>query len=65
MMKHLKSLVTYYTKGIFAASGLLFLMNLPNFNLINIIEQSFIFGVGIALLIHALEDVYRNPGKIK
>jgi len=58
-MKHLKSLAKYYTKGIFAASGLLFLMNLPNFNLIGIIEQSFIFGVGIALLIYALEDAYK------
>jgi hypothetical protein len=58
-MKPLKSVVSYYTKGIFVASGLLFLMNLPKFNLIGIIEQSFIFGIGIALLIHALEDAYK------
>jgi len=58
-MKPFKSVVSYYTKGIFVASGLLFLMNLPKFNLIGIIEQSFIFGIGIALLIHALEDAYK------
>jgi len=59
MIKPLKSVVSYYTKGIFVASGLLFLMNLPEVNLINIFEQSFIFGVGMALLIFALEDAYK------
>ncbi len=60
MIKPLKSVVKYYTKGIFVASGLLFLMNLPEFNLIGIIEQSFIFGIGVALLIHAFEDVFKT-----
>ena len=59
MMKPLKSVVIYYTKGFFTASGLLLLMNLPELNLIGIIEQSFIFGIGLALLIHALEDLYK------
>ena len=59
MMRPLKSVVKYYTKGIFVASGLLFLMNLPKFNLIGIIEQSFIFGIGVALLIHAFEDIFK------
>ena len=59
MIKPWKSVVKYYTKGIFVASGLLFLMNLPEFNLIGIIEQSFIFGIGVALLIHAFEDVFK------
>ena len=59
MMKPLKSVVSYYTKGFFTASGLLFLMNLPEINLIVIIEESFIFGIGMALLIHALEDFYK------
>jgi hypothetical protein len=58
-MKPLKSVVSYYTKGIFVASGLLFLMNLPDFNPMIIIEQSFVFGIGMALLIHALEDFYK------
>jgi hypothetical protein len=58
-MRPLKSVAKYYTKGIFVASGLLFLMNLPEFNLIGIIEQSFIFGIGVALLIHAFEDVFK------
>jgi hypothetical protein len=34
-------------------------MNLPEFNLIGIIEQSFIFGIGVALLIHAFEDIFK------
>jgi hypothetical protein len=59
MIKPLKSILSYYTKGFFTASGLLLLMNLPNVNLINIFEQSFIFGVGMALLIHAFEDVFK------
>ncbi len=52
MIKPLKSVF-------FSASGLLFLMNLPNVNLLNIIEQAFIFGLGMALLIHAFEDVFK------
>ena len=59
MIKPLKSVLTYYTKGFFTASGLLFLMNLPNVNLMNIFEQSFILGLGLALLIHAFEDVFK------
>lgn len=59
MIKPLKSVFIYYIKGFFSASGLLFLMNLPNVNLLNIIEQAFIFGLGMALLIHAFEDVFK------
>lgn len=59
MMKPLKYVAIYYTKGFFTASGLLLLMNLPELNLIGIIEQSFVFGIGLALLIHALEDLYK------
>lgn len=59
MIKPLKSVLTYYTKGFFTASGSLFLMNLPNVNLMNIFEQSFILGLGLALLIHAFEDVFK------
>jgi hypothetical protein len=58
-MKPLKSVAKYYSKGFFLAYGLLAVMNLPNVNLINIFEQSFIFGVGMALLIHAFEDVFK------
>lgn len=58
MMRPLKSVVKYYTKGFLLAYGLLALSNLE-FNTIRIIEQSFIFGIGIALLIYAVEDSYK------
>ena len=59
MMKPLKSVVSYYTKGFFTATVLLTLMNLSDFNLIGIIQQSLMLGIGMALLIHALEDAYK------
>ena len=58
MMKPLKSVAKYYSKGFFLAFGLLGLVNLE-FNTMRIIEQSLIFGIGVALLIHALEDFYK------
>ncbi len=58
MMKPLKSVAKYYSKGFFLAYGLLALVNLE-FNTMRIIEQSLIFGIGVALLIHALEDFYK------
>jgi hypothetical protein len=57
-MKPLKSVAKYYSKGFFLAYGLLALVNLE-FNTMRIIEQSLIFGIGVALLIHALEDFYK------
>ena len=59
MMKPLKYVAIYYTKGFFTAAGLLILMNLPEFNLIGIIQQSLMFGIGVALLIHAIEDAHK------
>jgi hypothetical protein len=58
-MKPLKSVVIYYTKGFFTASGLLILMNLPEFNLVGIIQQSLMLGIGLALLINALEEAHK------
>ena len=58
MMRPLKSVAKYYSKGFFLAYGLLALVNLE-FNTMRIIEQSLIFGIGVALLIHALEDFYK------
>lgn len=59
MMRPLKSVAKYYSKGFFLAYGLLALVNLE-FNTMRIIEQSLIFGIGVALLIYALEDFYKT-----
>lgn len=59
MMRPLKSVVKYYSKGFFLAYGLLALMGLPDFNFSTLVEQSLIFGIGMALLIHAFEDVFK------
>ena len=59
MMRPLKSVVKYYSKGFFLAYGLLALMSLPDFNFSTLVEQSLIFGIGMALLIHAFEDVFK------
>jgi hypothetical protein len=58
-MRPLKSVAKYYSKGFFLAYGLLALVNLE-FNTMRIIEQSLIFGIGVALLIYALEDFYKT-----
>jgi hypothetical protein len=58
-MRPLKSVVKYYSKGFFLAYGLLALMSLPDFNFSTLFEQSLIFGIGMALLIHAFEDVFK------
>ena len=60
MMRSLKSVVKYYSKGFFLAYGLLVVMSLPEFNFSTLVEQSLIFGIGIALLIYALEDFYKT-----
>ncbi len=59
MIRPLKSVVKYYSKGFFLAYGLLALMSLPDFNFSTLVEQSLIFGIGMALLIHAFEDLYK------
>jgi hypothetical protein len=58
-MKPLKSVAKYYSKGFFLAYGLLAVMSLPDFNFSTLLEQSLIFGIGMALLIHAFEDLYK------
>ena len=60
MMRPLKSVAKYYSKGFFFAYGLLAVMSLPEFNFSTLVEQSLIFGIGMALLIHALEDFYKT-----
>ena len=59
MMRPLKSVVKYYSKGFFLAYGLLAVINLPEFNFSTLLEQSLMFGIGMALLIHAFEDVFK------
>lgn len=57
MIKPLKSLIKYYIKGFFIATGLLLFMNIPEINPVNIFKHSLIFAIGIALLIKAIEDI--------
>ena len=59
MIKPLKSVAKYYSKGFFLAYGLLAVMSLPDFNFSTLLEQSLIFGIGMALLIHSFEDLYK------
>lgn len=60
MIKPLKIVAKYYSKGFFLAYGLLALMSLPDFNFSTLVEQSLVFGIGMALLIYALEDFYKT-----
>jgi len=60
MMRPLKSVAKYYSKGFFLAYGLLALMNLPEFNFSTLLEQSIVAAIGFALLIHAFEDFYKT-----
>jgi hypothetical protein len=60
MMRPLKSVAKYYSKGFFLAYGLLSVINLPEFDFSTLVEQSLIFGIGMALLIHAFEDLYKT-----
>lgn len=60
MMKPLKSVVKYYSKGFFLAYGLLTIMSLPEFNFSTLLEQSIVAAIGFALLIHAFEDFYKT-----
>jgi len=60
MMRPLKSVAKYYSKGFFLAYGLLAIINLPEFNFSTLLEQSLMFGIGMALLIHGFEDFYKT-----
>jgi len=59
-MRPLKSVAKYYSKGFFLAYGLLAIINLPEFNFSTLLEQSLMFGIGMALLIHGFEDFYKT-----
>jgi hypothetical protein len=57
MMRHLKSVVKYYTKGFFFTYGLLLILSLPNLNFFTLLEQSIVGAVGFALLIYSLDSL--------
>ena len=59
MIRPLKSVLKYYSKGFFLAYGLLFLINLPEFDYSTLLEHSIIAAVGFALLIHAFDSLHK------
>lgn len=59
-MQQIKLIIKYYSKGIIASYLILMLLNLPEFNFVILSEQSFLFGIGIALFLNAWDsNIYK------